>query len=153
MTIPMHGKQHEKVFNPLVELLRRQRPKPTDQLQILETAEKRIQVRDLRHIADPPLVLYRVVFDVAALEQDFAFGGFEKTRDHIHCGALAGSVGAQVAEDLVRPQREADVADSRHAPVKFSQIPGFEQGLSSARYRHRPIPNVPLQLEITKCET
>jgi hypothetical protein len=59
-------------------------------------------MRRFRHVAEPPLVVDELRLNRPTLEQNLAMRGFKQSGDDVHRGALAGSVGAQIAQNFVR---------------------------------------------------
>ena len=78
-------------------------------MQVLAAGKVRIEVRLLGHVADLPLEGSEIVVDAAALIEDLALGRLDQAGEHFHGGALRRAVGAQVAENLARPDGEADL--------------------------------------------
>ena len=64
-------------------------------------------MRLFRHVADALLKGGEIVVDAVAVVKDLPLGGFDQAGEHLHGGAFAGAVGAQVAEDLAWLYREA----------------------------------------------
>ena len=60
-------------------------------------------MRLLRHVADAPLEGGEVVVHAASAVEDLAFGRLDQAGEHLDGGALAGSVGPEVAEDFAGP--------------------------------------------------
>ena len=94
-----------------IEDAARHAAKPAHQLKILASGEVRVEVGLLRHVADAPLEGGEVLVHAASAVEDLTFGRLDQPGQHLHGGALAGSVGPEVAEDFAGLDRETDLAD------------------------------------------
>ena len=72
------------------------------------------------------LVFDEVVTDVAAVEIYVAARGLKQPDQHVDCGGLARTIGAEIAQHLARPDGKAHAFDSRNAGVVFGEVPDFE---------------------------
>ena len=107
--------------------------KASDQRQVLGGRQVRVEVRLLRHVADPPLVCRGIVRLADAVEQNRSAARLEQADHHVDGRALAGSVRAQVADHLAAADREADVVDREVATVALRQRSNVEHGLRCGR--------------------
>ena len=103
---------------------------PAHQLEILAAGEVRVEVGLLRHVADAPLEGGEILVHAASAVEDLTFGRLDQPGQHLHRGALAGSVGPEVAEDFAGLHRKADLADGGRVVVILRQRPGFEHSYS-----------------------
>ena len=113
-----------------IEDAARHAAKPAHQLEILAAGEVRVEVGLLRHVADAPLEGGEVLIHAAAAVEDLAFGRLDQAGQHLHRGALAGSVGSEVAEDFAGPTVKLTCADGGRVVVILRQRPGFEHRYS-----------------------
>ena len=94
----------------------------------------RVEIRLLRDVADLPLVRDRILGQRAAVERDRPGARLEQADDDVDGGALAGAVGAEIADDLAALQLKADLVERQQAAVPLRQPSRFEHGVS-ARWR------------------
>src|SRR5690606_7008893 len=88
------------------------------------------------HVADFELDPVRLPADVEAEAGAFACVRPEQAADHADGGRLAGSVGAEEANDLAAPHREIDVVDRRLAAEALGEAADLDDGLAV----HEPAP-------------
>ncbi len=108
-----------------------------DKLEMFASAEVRIEVRLFGHVADAALkgfAGFGIFVDVVAIQRDFAGRGLQKADYHLDGGALAGAVGAEIAERFASMNHEADMVDDRDAGVTFGQIADFKHDLWEVYY-------------------
>src|SRR5262249_58908699 len=105
-----------------------ERAQPPDKLQILAPAQMRIEVRLLRHVADPPLVALEIVANLLPVEFDVPGGRLQKSDEHLHGGALPRPVRPEIAENLAGLDGKADAVDGRDAGVELGEVTDFEHG-------------------------
>jgi hypothetical protein len=70
------------------------------ELQVFAAREMRIEMRLFGHVADAVLELLEILADIAPVKKDAPGIRLDEADDHLDGGAFAGSVGAQVAENL-----------------------------------------------------
>lgn len=68
--------------------------------------------------------------DVLAMVNDCAVARRQQPGQHLDRGAFSGTVGAEVAEDLSRLQREGNVLNRRRGPIELPESLGFEHAAS-----------------------
>src|SRR5207302_10584137 len=68
--------------------------------------------------------------DLLAEQPDLAGVGFEEAGDDVEQGRLAGTVGADQAEDLAVVDREADVVDRLHPAEALAHATELEHDVS-----------------------
>ncbi len=90
-----------------------------------EFAEDR---RFLRKIADTGAgaTVHRLVADVQIVNQHAALVRLNQADDHVETGGLAGTVGAEQADDLAAVNRQADIAHDLTAFIGLGQMLGFQ---------------------------
>jgi hypothetical protein len=74
------------------------------------------------------LVCCEIAADIFAAKKNLAFAGREEAGDHFDGGAFAGTVGAEIAEDVMRFDAEGNVGDGGDAGVAFGEVFDFEHG-------------------------
>jgi len=94
----------------------------TYQLQVLETGEMGVDVRFFGDVAEGSSKAVEVLTDVAAIEQDATVAGLKEAGDELDCSRFAGSIGADVPDDLSSLNAEADVIESGNAAVAFGEV-------------------------------
>jgi hypothetical protein len=60
------------------------------------------------------------------VEEDASAGGLEEAGEHLDGGALAGAVGAEIAQDLAGTDGEADRVHGGGTDEGLGEIEGFE---------------------------
>src|SRR5438477_5800971 len=96
------------------------------ELEVLSPAEVRIQVGFLGDIAEAALEALQLAANILAVEEDASAGGLQQAGEHLDGGAFAGTVGAEIAEDLAGTDGEADAIHSRGTNEGLDEIEGFE---------------------------
>ena len=82
----------------------------------------RIELRLLRHVAEPLPVRNAVALDGLALKEDLAVGRLDEPGDHLEGGRLTRAVRAQVAGYFTGAGRETDILDSRSTGIHFGNV-------------------------------
>lgn len=100
----------------------------TDELQVLKTAEVRVDVGFVRHVSERRTEAGHILADVLALEEDVASARLKDAGDDLDRRRLAASVGAEIADDLARCDVEADAVDGRYAAIPFGEVLDREYG-------------------------
>jgi hypothetical protein len=88
-------------------------------LEVLAPGEERIQIRFFGNIANLALKRRQVTINAAAVEDDLALTRLNEADHHLYRGALPGTVGTNVSKNLARPERKADIVDSRDSVITF----------------------------------
>jgi hypothetical protein len=96
------------------------------ELEILAPTEVRIEVGFLGHIAQAALKAFQIAADILAVEEHASAGGFQQSGKHLDGGAFAGTVGAEIAEDLAGTDGEADAIHGGGTDEGLGEIEGFE---------------------------
>ena len=96
------------------------------ELEVLAATQMGIEVRFFGDVAEATLEALEVAADVLAMKEDASAGGFEEAGEHLDGGAFAGSVGAEIAQDLTGADGEADAIHGGWSYERFAEIEGFE---------------------------
>ena len=97
-----------------------------DELQVFASGEVGIDVGFFGDVAEAAFVGDPVILDVAAVEEDFSGGGFDEAGEHVDCGAFAGAVGSEIAENFAGADGKTDFGDRPDPGVDLGQETGFE---------------------------
>jgi len=103
-----------------------------DELEMLASAEVRIEVRLLGYVADAALkgfAGFGIFMDVMTIQRDFAGCGLEQPDDHLDCGAFTGTVWPEIAERFAAMNHETNLVDDWDAGVPFGEAANFEHRL------------------------
>jgi hypothetical protein len=96
------------------------------ELEVFAAAEVGIEVGLLGDVAEAALEALQVAADILAVEEDASAGRLEQAGEHLDGGALAGAVGAEIAQDLARADGEADRVHGGGTDEGLGEIKGFE---------------------------
>jgi hypothetical protein len=99
--------------------------------QVLADGHVRIERRRLRQVARTPLCLERVVEDVVPCHQCAPARGRHVAGNNAHCCGLAGTIGAQEAQDLARFDPKTHIVDGRHGAVALREVIHLDHGVRS----------------------
>src|SRR5580698_11280778 len=86
----------------------------------------RVEVRLFGNVTHLPLEGDEILADIAAVEQDLAFGGFDQPSEDFYGGAFARAVRSEISEDFPGTDDKADLVDGRNAIVPFDQVTHFK---------------------------
>src|SRR5579863_2190841 len=129
MTAGAKRKKLQQVVDLFVQCALGQAAQTAGKLEILAAGQMRIKMRRFGDVAEPALVLDELALNAAAVKENLAARGLKQGGDDVDGSALAGAVGTQVAEDLVRLDGEIDVVDRGDGGVALGQPAGLEHGL------------------------
>jgi hypothetical protein len=90
----------------------------------------------LRNVPEAPTVAERILINGDAIDEHAAGGRLDEAGEHLRCGALAGSVGAEIADNFTAPNFEVQVADYCGAQEPLGQV-------SSLQHAAPPLLTVP----------
>jgi hypothetical protein len=108
----------EQFIHPAFQMSPAHAKNPAPEGQVLPCRQLLVDRHFLRHHAEAPFDLARVLQDADALHVDFPGGRREQTTDHGDAGGLAGPVGAEKAEYLSFLDIEGDAVDG-HQIAEF----------------------------------
>ena len=91
------------------------------EVEILLDGEIFIKAETLRHVPDPPLDLFGLLYDVEAVEPRAPRAGLQKAAEHADHRGFAGTVGTEEAEDFPRFDVEAHVIDRHQSAELFGE--------------------------------
>jgi hypothetical protein len=102
------------------------------EVQHLRAAERGVEPEVLRQVAQPRPDGTRVLHDVDAVERDAAAGRLEQAGEDVHQRRLAGSVGAEQAEEALRDLERDALERSDGTGVDLDEVLDSQHGVPVA---------------------
>src|SRR5450755_1686279 len=99
---------------------------PTEEIDILFHRQVVVKRKLLRHVADIPADLFRVLGDVEARYRAPAGSGRQQAAQHPDDGRLSRAVGPQKTEDLALVHLEGNMIHGREIAESFYQVADFQ---------------------------
>ena len=104
-------KKLAEAFNALRRLVFRNVIQRCHELQILPTRERFEHCARFRHISNDSFDVQRILHHIKAADLGRARSGQQHARQHLDCGALAGAVRAQQADQLSGGNVKVELVD------------------------------------------
>jgi hypothetical protein len=101
---------------------------PAEEIDVLFHGEVVIERELLRHVADIPADLFRILGHVEARHRAPAGSGRQEAAEHADDGGLAGAVRPQETEDFALLHLEGNVVHGHEVAKGFDQVADFEGG-------------------------
>jgi len=126
--IPLESKvgEFQNVVNHARAIVDWHRIQRGEVIEVLPHLHVVIETKEVRHVADAPAYLQRLLHDVKAVQPRCPVGGLQQGRQHLDRGRLARPVTTDESENVPRLKRKGHVGNGRKRTVVLVKILDFE---------------------------